>query len=293
MPSPAVTYTFSNSTTADAGQVNTNFSDLISGMTDGTKDFSINALTLAGALTANGNVTLGNASSDTITLTGSVASSVSPNATGTLDLGGASLGWAGLYLAASADADTARIIAASHTADRTYTVPDAGTDASFVMTAVAQTVGGVKTFSDGIKLDDAGGQTTLNFFEEGTWTPAQAFSGGNGTSSITPATNGARYTRIGRSVWFTLDAAFSRGTGSGTLTITGLPYTSAATAVTAVTIGIYPITLPGTESYLAARVDANTTTLRPFFLSDSGLADYTSSNMESTWTIMVSGWYSI
>lgn len=70
MANPSVTYTFSNGTAADASEVNTNFSDIINSLTDGTKSLSIDALTAAGAATFNGNVTLGNASGDTITVTG-------------------------------------------------------------------------------------------------------------------------------------------------------------------------------------------------------------------------------
>lgn len=70
MANPSVTYTFSNGTAADASEVNTNFSDIINALTDGTKSLSIDALTVAGAATFNGNVTLGNASGDTITVTG-------------------------------------------------------------------------------------------------------------------------------------------------------------------------------------------------------------------------------
>lgn len=81
MASPAVTYTFVNGNVADASQVNQNFTDIISSLTDGTKSLNIDALTCAGAFTANGNSTLGNAVSDTITVnavfagTGGIASS--------------------------------------------------------------------------------------------------------------------------------------------------------------------------------------------------------------------------
>lgn len=68
MATPTVTYTFSNSTVADAAEINTNFADLINALTDGTSDHAINTLTLTSTLTANGNVTLGNASSDTLTV---------------------------------------------------------------------------------------------------------------------------------------------------------------------------------------------------------------------------------
>ena len=70
MANPSVTYTFSNGTAADASEVNTNFSDIINSLTDGTKSLSIDAITAAGAATFNGNVTLGNASGDAITVTG-------------------------------------------------------------------------------------------------------------------------------------------------------------------------------------------------------------------------------
>lgn len=47
MAYPSVTYTFVNGTSniIDAGEVNTNFSDLISGLSDGTKDLSVNQIT--------------------------------------------------------------------------------------------------------------------------------------------------------------------------------------------------------------------------------------------------------
>jgi hypothetical protein len=98
MASPSVTYTFTNSTTADATQVNQNFTDLISGMTDGSKSFSIDALTCAGTATFNGAVNLGNATADDITFTGYIASTLIPKTDDTYDLGTAALAWQDLYL---------------------------------------------------------------------------------------------------------------------------------------------------------------------------------------------------
>ncbi len=58
------------------------------------------------------------------------------------------------YLAVSRTANagnyTATVTNASQAADRTYTIPDAGANASFVMTAGSQTIGGTKTFSSAI-----------------------------------------------------------------------------------------------------------------------------------------------
>lgn len=98
MPAISVTYSFSNGATSDASQVNQNFTDIINGTSDGTKDFSINALTVAGALSANGNVTIGNSSADDLTVTGSLASSIPIKTTRTYDIGSADLGLRILYL---------------------------------------------------------------------------------------------------------------------------------------------------------------------------------------------------
>lgn len=127
MPSPSVTYTFANSTTADATQVNQNFTDLINGMSDGTKDFSINALTVAGAATLNGNVALGNASGDDVTMTGSLASSIAVKTNATYNIGGATTGLLSVYISGTASFTT-RIQSAA-TASWTFTLPaTAGTD---------------------------------------------------------------------------------------------------------------------------------------------------------------------
>ncbi len=80
MAGPSVTYTFTNGTVADASQVNQNFTDLINGLTDGTKDLNINALTAAGAATFNGNTTIGNASGDTSTVNATMSFATTPKA---------------------------------------------------------------------------------------------------------------------------------------------------------------------------------------------------------------------
>lgn len=98
MASPSVTYTFSNGATADATQVNQNFTDLIAAMTDGSKSFSIDALTVAGAATLNGAVTLGNATSDDITCIGYFASALVPKTDDTYDLGSATNKWQDIYI---------------------------------------------------------------------------------------------------------------------------------------------------------------------------------------------------
>lgn len=73
MAGPSVTYTFTNGTTADGSQVSQNFTDIINGLTDGTKDLNINALTAAGTATLNGSNVIGNAAGDTHTVTGRIS----------------------------------------------------------------------------------------------------------------------------------------------------------------------------------------------------------------------------
>ena len=118
-----VTYTFSNSTTADATQVNQNFTDLINGLSDGTKDISVNAITAAGTATLNGNVNLGNSSSDDLTITAALASSISVKTTATYNIGSSTLGLISVYLG-NASSYTVRLLAsASQSATYTLTLP--------------------------------------------------------------------------------------------------------------------------------------------------------------------------
>ncbi len=122
MASPSVTYTFSNSTTADASQVNQNFTDLINGASDGTKDYSINALTCAGNVTLNGTTnTIGNASGDDLVITASLASSIAIKTTATYNIGAATLGILSTYYGNSTF--TTRLIANTLTASGTLTMP--------------------------------------------------------------------------------------------------------------------------------------------------------------------------
>jgi hypothetical protein len=151
MANVSVTYTFTNGTTADATQVNQNFTDLINGSSDGTKDYSIAALTCAGTATFNGAVTLGNGTGDDLTFTGYVASSFIPKTNGAYDLGSSTNSWQALYLDDAAtnggaiyfDAGSTEFIKAL--ADGTdLTV---GGFTGFNLAATAGTIAEIKTFA--------------------------------------------------------------------------------------------------------------------------------------------------
>lgn len=143
MAGPSVTYTFTNSTTADGTQVSQNFTDLINGCTDGTKDFSINALTCAGAATFNGNVTIGNASGDDLTITASLASTVNVKTTNTYDFGSATIAMRSFYIAASdGAARSIRLLAGAVSASYTLTFPTAApTNNKSILTLTSAGVG--------------------------------------------------------------------------------------------------------------------------------------------------------
>lgn len=72
MANPSITYTLVNGTANDAGPVNTNFSDIIAALTDGTKSLTIAGLTCT-SLTSSGNIAGAAITGTTITGSGAIA----------------------------------------------------------------------------------------------------------------------------------------------------------------------------------------------------------------------------
>lgn len=156
MASIAVTYSFTNGTTSDATQVNQNFTDIINGLSDGTKDISVSAGTFAGNVSISGNTTIGNASGDDLTITASLASSIPIKTTNSYDIGSSTLGLRALYF--GANSQTVKIQGSSSmSATWTLTLPvTAGTDGYYlktngsgVSTWQAFTTPTVQTFTSG------------------------------------------------------------------------------------------------------------------------------------------------
>ncbi len=83
---------------------------------------------------------------------------------------------------------------------------------------------------------------TLDDYEEGTWTPVLTYET-PGTLAVTYVRQLGIYTKIGRMVHFQLAiqlSAFTKGTASGVLRITGLPFTSTSNDSVAMCIyGLY------------------------------------------------------
>lgn len=198
MTAPSYTYTPANGGVVDASQLVQNFNDILNGVTDGTKDLSISALTCAGTATLNGNVTLGNATSDDITVTGSLAATLNIKTNNSFNIGSATLGLAGLYLGNGGVGATCKLVSASHATTRTYTVPDCSAAATFLMGT---------TVTSGVISNFQTGSYSSTFTWNGTGTP--------GTSSSLTLI----YQRIG--AWVTMklpSIAATTGTTSITLT---------------------------------------------------------------------------
>ena len=102
-------------------------------------------------------MTLGNASSDDVTITGSLASSIPVKTTNSYNIGGSTTGIAALYFGNSGGSTTINIVSASSVSSSlTYTLPDVSSAADFVMTAGSQTITGSKTVSGNITMNTSG-----------------------------------------------------------------------------------------------------------------------------------------
>ena len=103
MAAPSLTYTLTNGTAADASQVMQDLNDLLNGYTDGTKDLSVNRVTLTTAINklvitapaTTATLTIANNKtftvSNTLTFTGTDSSSVAFGAGGTVAYTGGTL----------------------------------------------------------------------------------------------------------------------------------------------------------------------------------------------------------
>lgn len=87
----------------------------------------------------------------------------------------------------------------------------------------ANTFPSLQTFSAGVKF--GAGTSTLNYFEEGPWTPS--FTGSGVTVTYTSRTGS--YQRIGNYVFLNATIVVATSTTTGAkVTVTGLPFTPAA-----------------------------------------------------------------
>lgn len=170
MAAPSLTYTLTNGSTADASQVMENLNNLLAGYTDGTKDLSFSALTCAGTATLNGHVNLGNSSSDDLTITASLASTLAIKTTNSYDIGSSTKGLAGVYL--GANSQTVRIVGSgSMSATWTMTLPvDDGTTDQWFITNGSGVTSWANTVTTGKVVDGSADEIQLRVQGNGTQT---------------------------------------------------------------------------------------------------------------------------
>lgn len=148
MAFPSVTYSITNGTPNDGSQVAQNFSDCINAMKDGTKDFSISALTV-GAI---------------FTLSSTISSALTPTTNTFYDIGSATKGWSSLYLGGSSTF-TIKLAAPVLAASYTLTLPSAVPTQTFPLYMTSTGALQVQS-SKGQQLSSSSGNYTLTSTSE-------------------------------------------------------------------------------------------------------------------------------
>lgn len=124
--------------------------------------------------------------------------------------------------------------------------------------------------------------TALSKYVEGTWTPVLAFGGS--TTGFTYTTQKGHYTQIGNIVFVQCDITLSnKGSGTGNVTMSGLPVTSGNTSTTGISqfdiAMLTPITLTGVTTS-GVQIDSAATTVTFLVFNDptGGVANMTTTN---------------
>lgn len=139
--------------------------------------------------------------------------------------------------------NTTTISAVAPQASVTYSIPDAGTNASFVMTEGSQTIGGDKTFSGTTAINGGASAAELRFYE--------------------PSGNGANYTAFkatgqGANIIYTLP--FSDGSSGAMLTTNGAGTLTWASAPSSLTIDNLSDAKSGGTNFLYSMILGHQTT---------------------------------
>jgi len=129
-------------------------------------------------------------------------------------------------------------------------------------------------------------------YEEGTWTPVVVGSSTPGTGTYT--TQVGRYTKIGNRVFFNLNLNWSAHTGSGDMSITGLPFTSNSTSGNASSLSTF---FTGFSTLLANNilvpiVNTNSSTIS-IFQTPAGGGSVGLVTLDTSAQVIISGHYEV
>jgi hypothetical protein len=124
---------------------------------------------------------------------------------------------------------------------------------------------------DGICFgSDTATANALDDYEEGSWTPA--FTGHQGSAgSVAHSVQEAFYTKIGRLVTCQFKMTLSnRGSWSGEVRLTGLPFTASETLPAAGSVSLHQVNVPNDASGHDVYVDSTVSYFRFFYTQDFG-----------------------
>lgn len=176
MAFPAITYTFANSTASDAAQLNQNFSDLLTGITAGTKDINVSAGAFAGIISAAQGVVF---SGTPGFVAGGITYSASTGLT-SFAKAGSSYDWSVI--------DAGNTTAVLRIPTGTTTVAFAGTITGFDATDSTTSTTGALTLAGGLGVAKAVNiGTTLGVTGAATFSSTATVSGGNILANLSSA----------------------------------------------------------------------------------------------------------
>ena len=234
---------------------------------DDTASFTMAGLTVSGAVALNGSTTIGNADTDTVTVTADVASSLIPSADATHDLGAVGSEWNDLYVTGTANidalvADTADINAGSIdgvTIGTNSAVTDlrvdnlkidgntiSSTDTAGDITLTPDGTGNVNLSADTVRVGDSGvdatvttngaGDLIINTNAGSSSGSIRIYDGADGNINLTPNGTGSvvisKADINGGAIDATNIGAATAGTGNfSTLSIGGTAVTSTAAEI--------------------------------------------------------------
>lgn len=167
------------------------------------------------------------------------------------------------------------------------------TDATSTTAAALTTAGGLgvaKTIYAGTGINLGG--TTLTHYDEGTWTPAITFGGGN--TGLTHGVQVGTYTRIGDRVFFQGRVTLTnKGSSTGAIAITGLFYPTNATANHHGAYSAQLNNVSATVTAIYAGYSPNQTQLFLYQIVAGTSANITDADCTNTTVVNFSGHYQI
>jgi len=133
----------------------------------------------------------------------------------------------------------------------------------------------------------------LNDYEEGTFTPVILFGGGN--TSMTYGQQVGRYTKVGNRVYVNIYIYPSnKGSSTGAVTISGLPFTSNATSGNIAALSVWLTTFTfGVSINPTARIVPSATSVQMYFMNTGTAATMADTQVNVSSEFVVTGFYEV